>query len=100
MTALLDALPDAMVPEAPFLLPAPHLADVSPPAQRVSDASVAVLPDEAEDVIVPARVAVLFAGKLVALARVVPAPDAMCLRRALPAEAAAPCTRDAGRFAA
>ena len=100
MTALLDELPDAMVPEAPFLLPAPHPADAIPPVQRVLDASAAVLPDEAEGATAPAQAAELFAEKLVALALVVPVPDAMCPPRALPEAATAPYTRDAGQSAA
>ena len=100
VTALPAGLPDAMVPEAPYLHPAPRLADESPQAQHASDASVAVLQDEAEDATVPVQVAVLCAEKLVVPELAVLVPDATPLAQALPAEAPAPCTPDAGRSAA
>ena len=100
MTALPAELPDAMVPEAPFLLPAPHLADATPPAQHASDASDAVLPDEVGDATDLARVAAPYAEKLVVRERVVPGPVVTRLLQALPAAATVPCTPDAGRSAA
>jgi hypothetical protein len=100
VTALLDGLPDAMVPEAPFPLPAPRQADAIPPAQRASDASVAVHPDEAMDAIVPVPAVSLYVEKSAVRERVVPVPDAAHLVQALPAEAPVPCTPDAGRSAA
>ena len=100
MTALPAGLPDAMVPEAPFLLPALHLADATPPAQHASDASDAVLPDEVGDATVPAQAAARYVEKLAVRERVVPEPVVKRLLRALPAAATAPCTPDAGRSAA
>jgi hypothetical protein len=95
------ALPDASVPEEPFPLPGPLPADAILPAQRASDASDAVPPDEARGVALPALADERYAEKLAGPAQAVPEPDAKS-RQATPllAEAAEPCTPDADQSAA
>jgi hypothetical protein len=90
---LLAALLDAPVLEAPFPPPDPHPADAIRLALRVSDASDAVLPDAAEDAIVPALAVVRYAEKLAVPAQVAQAQAAKA--RPLPALAMALCIRDA-----
>jgi len=67
----------------------------------VSDASVAVHPDEAVDAPIPALAAAPCAEKLAAPAQVVQASDAkLHSAEALPAQPEAPCTPGADRSAA
>jgi len=81
----------------PDLLP----ADAIPPAQRASDASAAVHPDEAADALFPALAAGPCAEKLAAQAQGVPALDAPPhSAQALLAQPEAPCTPDADQSAA
>jgi hypothetical protein len=86
--ALLDALPDELVPAAPFRLLGPRLADAIRLERRASDASGAVLLDEAVDAVLPLEpAAVQFAEKLAARAQAVPALDAKLNLVQLPVEA-------------
>jgi hypothetical protein len=75
--ALLDALLDELVPAAPFRLLGPRLADAIRLERRASDASGAVLLDEAVDAVLPLEpAAVQCAEKLAARVRGVLAQDA------------------------
>jgi hypothetical protein len=96
-----DALPDASVPEAAFLLPDLPLAGAILLAPRGSDASAAVPPDEAWDAALPVPADARYAEKLAAQVQAVPALDAKLRQsKPLPAAAAEPCTRAAGPSAA
>jgi hypothetical protein len=95
---LLDGFPAALVPEAPFPLPDLRPADAIPRAQRASDASAAVPPDEAADAPLPALADAPSVGKLAALEPAVPAQ--MRISQFLPAQALALCTQGADRSAA
>jgi len=96
-----DAHPDARDPAAPFPLPDLRRVDASPRAPHASDASAAVLPDEAADAPLPALADVRFAGKLVVPAPDVLAPTAEALQpHLLPPDASALCKPDAAPSAA
>jgi len=96
-----DGFPDASVPAAAIPLPDLLPVDAIPPAPLASDASAAVLPDEAEAAPIPALAAAPCAEKLAAPAQVVQASDAkQYSAQALLAQPEAPCIPGADRSAA